>query len=379
MEVNILNIVIHIILVSLILKVSTFISQKLQSDKYFVSVAYIAVLLLFILKLVLHTIFSYDIVFSPFIERVLVTTFLFGIGYQIGAIYLKNHWKRMINLLVLCTFSLLLLKISSQLFDGYWLSTLLDSIFFAYNNDLRLMVVSHERLEQVYIIAMAQTALLFFLTPIFLCIIERKLEKSKSRTLNLQIHPKTTPINKNMFMFLSIILLSILIVTIKISFFLNSPLFIYDYVISMILGFTLSKWGQKHLSKEEEVERNTSIQKLGTFALYGFLITSVYQITENYWTVLGIEFIYAFLIKFILIGAIIFIFVTTFMKSLSYEETLVAIVAGWTFTQGSPYICMHGMRSAVNKVGAAPNVLLIVPPVILWLVNYVHLFIYFLW
>lgn len=378
MEVNILSIVIHIILVSLILKISTLINQKFQSDKYFISIAYIAVFLLIILKLVLFTIFSYDIVFSPLVERILITIFLFGIGYQIGAIYIKKHWKRMINLLVFCTFTILLLKISSQLFDGYWLSPLFDSIFFAYNSDLRLMVVSYERLEQVYVIAMTQTALLFFLTPIFLFIIEKKL--GKSRSYNLQIEQKkNTPLNKKYFLFLTIILLSTLIVTIKMSYSSNSPPFIYDYVISMILGFALSKWGQKHLSKEQGAERNTSIQELGTFALYGFIVTSVYHITENNWTTIGIEFIFAFLIKFILIGVIIFILVTKFMKSLSYEETLVAIVAGWTFTQGSPYICMHGMRSAVNKVGAGPNVLLIVPPVILWLVNYVHLFIYFLW
>jgi Na+/glutamate symporter len=39
----------------------------------------------------------------------------------------------------------------------------------------------------------------------------------------------------------------------------------------------------------------------------------------------------------------------------------------------APVICMHGMRTVVNKYGPAPNVLLIIPPVILWFVNYIQL------
>jgi ESS family glutamate:Na+ symporter len=53
--------------------------------------------------------------------------------------------------------------------------------------------------------------------------------------------------------------------------------------------------------------------------------------------------------------------------------TEIETAAGWTFMLNTPVVCMHGMRTAVNRIGPAPYVLLIVPPVILWMVNYIHL------
>ncbi|UII54158.1 hypothetical protein LS684_10630 [Cytobacillus spongiae] len=119
------------------------------------------------------------------------------------------------------------------------------------------------------------------------------------------------------------------------------------------------------------MQNTEQVNQLGTIGLYLFIILTVYK-TSNLLTFFPFEHLLIIVSKSIIVGILSFSICLMLLRRFTEAERIVVIVAMWSFTLYAPVVCMHARRTAVNRVGPAPYVLLVVPLIILWLINYVH-------
>lgn len=326
------------------------------------------IIIAIISNLFLSITFSID----PFMERIFVSVFLFSIGYQIAISFTKMYLKRLLILTGLCTLILVSLHGFAYFFVDE-LKWLVGPIMFAFNDELFYRIVTDiDEISFIYFWAKIQMLLIFVLTPIFLLLVAY-FHPKKDTSTSININEVITIKGRYSF---TVIVTAIFSVYFKITWLGDTLPFIFDFVITMLLGIIVGLWSNKNLQKDTRMKLNTEFHQLGTFGLYGFIISAIYSVIFIDIQLFSWNFFLVVVAKTLIIAIITIFAVLRMFKHLTYYESIVAMVATWTFILNAPVTCMHGMRTAVNKYGPVPGVLLIVPPVILWLVNYIHLLLF---
>lgn len=148
----------------------------------------------------------------------------------------------------------------------------------------------------------------------------------------------------------------------------NICFFIFDFLISMSLGI-ITGLSIKYSVIRQKSDWVAASHVIGSFSLNGFIVYMILScasllLMEWSWEIAGLLFI-----KWLFISAVFIIVSKLIVKN---HEQSVLISACWAFTLSAPSACMNALNSVISKHGEAEEVVLIIPPVILWLVNYPH-------
>lgn len=348
---------------------ATKIVNHLNLQNLFISIPYIATLFLVPFSYLLYHFFYFEVTLPYFIERLSVTIFLFSIGFQIATIVNKKYFIRVFVLSLISIFSITTLHLISIPFPEY-LQIIVGSAFFAFTPFIMDSVTSTINKDFLVYWSNIQMALVFICTPIFLLLTNKVLKNEG----NLQHQKESLSITFSRLTIFAIAL-SMGFVFLTMKFMVLNAIFLHDFVFGLLAGLFL---GLMLKDKYMKTEKTTQLHQLGSIGLYVFIMASINEIAFVNHDLFSWHILVLMVIKTILIGFISFIVIIYFFKSLSFQEKLIATVAGWTFVLSSPVVCMHGMRTVVNKLGPSPYVLLIIPPIILWIVNYFHILILYL-
>ncbi|MGM7682894.1 hypothetical protein ACSVDA_12145 [Cytobacillus sp. Hm23] len=358
-------IAVSIILLILVMKFSESIVIKYGLQNYFVSIPFIGSVLMFIIS----AFFNDPLTFPLELERIMVTAFLFSIGMQMASVLNRKYISRLVALIIICALLITFLNVISYLLSGTdtWV---FSSIMFAFNIELVSTFVSEDDLTLVSYWCSIQMLLVFFITPIFLLLSRQFYSKDNLQDRHIGKKEKLhIPFTKESAYLLAIT--TMIVAVFKYHLFPNIP-FVYDFVLGMFIGLCNGLHllrTDMHLYKKKTEQH----QKLGTISLYGFIILNIYRSFMIDHSMFSLSILYLIIIKTVIIAILSIFIVHICFKKWTFSEKMVAAVAGWTFMLNAPVVCMHGMRTVVNRYGSSPYVLLVVPPVILWLVNYVHL------
>ncbi|WP_421379783.1 hypothetical protein ACOJQI_16260 [Bacillus salacetis] len=360
---------ISIIAIIIIYRISMTLSNFLNSQFFYISIPYIGSLL----GILLST-FVLPIELPDMMSRIFLTIFLFSIGYQTVPYLKKRFFIRMIWLIFVTALLMAGFEWISRFIPGEG-GELLGSIFFAYNENVLEMFVPSERLTYFQYWGHLQLLIVFFITPLFLYFFERVYRLSKKEVsqkesiLTFRAKDKGT-----LMIIIGLWLVALTVITLS-SFLKTENFFIYDFVLGMISGM-LFRLYQQRLNKPPAKKTLELVGMIGTLHLYIFIISTI--ITSSHFvslftgTYFDLNVFVLFLLKTIFLMMGMLLVLPKLIRKWSGSEKMVAAVAIWTFSLNAPVVCMHGMRTAMNKWGSAPHVLFIIPPVILWLVNYVH-------
>ena len=369
------SIIVSIMMLFLSLMLAVFLSDKLKSDTFLISTPLIGGILLATISLTLSYVFSFTLHIPYFIERIFITGFLFSVGYEISSIFNVRYLKQILKLSIICVILLFVMNGISYIFPAN-LKLYVGTSMFAWNNEIISKIIPNSQLiEYFQFWAFLQMMVLFMFTPIFLGLLEKKLGMIKNTiitsnrlpTYRFLIFPSKEQI--------IIYLFSSLIVLMKVYWIPESIPFLFDFVLSMFSGFLFYKICNAKPTKFQPNQQK--VKNAGTVGLYGFIIIQFNHIALLDWTIFKFDIFILLLTKTFIIGIVSYYGVKILRIRHNQHELMVAIVAGWTFTLNAPVACMHGMRTVVNKYGPS-EILLIIPPVILWLVNYIHLGIIYL-
>jgi hypothetical protein len=303
---------------------------------------------------------------SQLLVEVSIASFLFSIGIKIAFTYTLKHVR---NLILLFIFSIGIVTIMN---GTAWLvrsrsveySYLLSSLTFAWNDEWITRMTPLVKFENLFIYANLSLFIVLLLTPIVLrlmrnpAILEVRLHAGNIAVRNW--HPLAV-IAHAIFVGLAI--------WIK-QEYLNDVPFLFTFVISMSFGYMMGLWLRK-VPDERRIKDQwlPAIQELGTLSLYFFIISMVLLSSMGVWIYWSSADVIMAGLKVLFITAI---YVGLARRWANSCDRLVLISATWAFTLSAPVTCMNAMRSVVDRHGPAEDVLLLVPPVILWLVNYPH-------
>lgn len=360
--------------VFLIIIISQKISNSFNTNKFFVSIPLIGSLILIIVNQLILLFGSPPLQINPLVERLFVAIFLFSIGFQMALRYKKKHWVRIGILLIICLLLLTTLKLVVYRINDHLTQLVVGPYMFGYNIELLNRFIPSLYHDQFLTIVSIQMLIIFYLTPIFLLLIEKyyphflKAEAAKKKEHLIEaLWPRFIVLN------LIPLFVAVLSLVFKIYMVKEGIPFIFDFVFSMIIGYILGKFVVKKRNSNLDInEIAKQFNNVGTIGLYGFIIAIIYKASSISYSAELIPYILIIIIKTVIVAIVSLLVVRFFFRKFAFHDSLVAIIAGWTFTLSAPVLCMHGMRSVVNKYGPSPDVLLIVPPVILWLVNYVQ-------
>lgn len=369
------SIIVSIVMIFLSLTLATFLGDKLKSDTFFISAPLIGGILIATISLTLRYVFSFHLNIPYFVERIFITGFLFSIGYDMARIFNKRYIKHILQLSIICAILLLILDGVSYFFPTN-LKLYVGTFMFAWNNEIISKIVPDSLLiEDFQFWAFFHMMVLFMFTPIYLRWMEKKLGmiyNPISTANQLPIHRFLISPSKEQII---IYLLSGIIFLIKDGWVQESIPFLFDFVLSMFSGFLFYKISNAKTTRFQQNQQK--VKNAGTVGLYGFIIIQFNNIAHLDWTIFKFDIFLLLLTKTFIIGIVSYYAVSLLKISHNQHELMVAIVAGWTFTLNAPVACMHGMRTVVNKYGPS-EIILIIPPVILWLVNYIHIGIIYL-
>jgi UDP-N-acetylmuramyl pentapeptide phosphotransferase/UDP-N-acetylglucosamine-1-phosphate transferase len=132
-----------------------------------------------------------------------------------------------------------------------------------------------------------------------------------------------------------IIFLSFSFVLIKLYWLKDTLPFIFDFVLSMIAGFIYGKWTKRKQGQDKQHRNAKRLHHLGTLSLYGFIIATVQSVISLDWSYFDFAYFLVLVVKTLLIAVFSFLFVVLVLKKLSYNEALVAIVAGDVYVKCS--------------------------------------------
>lgn len=149
--------------------------------------------------------------------------------------------------------------------------------------------------------------------------------------------------------------------------------FLFDLVVSMGIGVGLGLYLRRRGQLQHPLVY--SLVNVGTWALFGFIVFMMLMATHEIWFH-GSWLITALLsIKLIVLSSILVILSKRFIRT---HKHLIWFGAAWAFILSAPVTCMNAMRTVTDQHNEADDVILIVPPVILWMINYPHYYI-FIW
>lgn len=343
--------------------------NKYRLQGWFISIPYLASIIALAVSYLLYTFYGISLSLPFFLQRLAVTIFLFSIGYQIALILGKKFMFRMGILIVVSLTGIAALKISSAALPA-GVGIIFGSSMFAYNIFLVEKITPVDFIDYLIYWSSLQMIIVFMLTPLFLLISKRHLFKREQNYHFVKrpiIETLHIPYNREVFLVMAA---SGLFVFITLQVNELNAYFLHDFVFGLILGvFT----GVIEKRRNLHTKKAAQLNQLGSIGLYVFIVSAINEFVFIRHELFDGTTLLLIFIKTILIGFLSLLVLSRFFRSLSPSEKLVACVAGWTFMLNAPVVCMHGMRTVVNLYGPAPYVLLIVPPVILWMVNYFHL------
>ncbi|WCK52956.1 sodium/glutamate symporter [Aneurinibacillus sp. Ricciae_BoGa-3] len=301
---------------------------------------------------------------SDDINHALLTSFLFFIGIKIGMIYEKKHGLRLVYLFLFSVFIILLLEgLVWILFrQSPFLIQLFGSSTLAWNQEWIERVLPYFP-EEHSVNTYYQITLLFvfLLSPIVIGLMRSFIPLQQTPQTNLTIR------NWNLLALILQATVTSIALWLKHAW-LSHILFLFDFVISMTFGMITGWLLRKITGKGRELFLRT-VQEIGIFSLYGFIIAMM-LVSASELFVHGSLLIIGLLFIKIIIVSLIYIGISR--KWAKNHRQLVLWSACWAFTLSAPVSCMNAMRSVVEQHGEADEVLFIVPPIILWLINYPH-------
>lgn len=338
-------------------------------ERFYISIPFIGSLL----TILIYLIFTLPLEVPQIIERGFLCVFIFSIGYQTVPFLKKKFIHRSIGLVFLTIFLITLMELLSKfLSDPY--QSLFGSIFFAYNRDLLRTVVDSQTVPYIEFWGSLNMILVYLMTPLFLSITEKTIKPDSS--FHLFIKKETFPFS---FKWTGVTVLTLWLLTLGLiwlsTLFEDHILFLYDFVFALVAGGLMRKAEEKYQKKSKK--RTHIIHQIGTLHLYLFIIVTItgqfHFLMDQYDTYFNVNIFFFILIKVVIIGGISIYSMKKCHSKWEGSELMVGAIAGWTFSLNAPVVCMHGMRTAMNKWGPAPYILFIIPPIILWIVNYIHL------
>lgn len=347
-----------------------FIDKNSQLTSRYVSPALVGGLVGSLILLIAVVVFKYTWQLPQLFERLLLTAFLFSIGIRIGLVYSWQHIRNMTYLLIIASVFLFILELTIQ-FGFHTYSKLVlsfGSSTFSWNNEWGLRIQPlFPREQKLWLYFQLSLFLVFLLTPFVLW-------RLQSFTTLAEVEHKGINIgNWHVLGLGAVVGVSFAAVWLKICY-LADVLFLFDFVISMTIGVMVGIM-LRRTNNNTHRQFVSTIQDIGLLSLDGFIIimilNSAYVILAQWsWVIFGL-----LLTKILIVTLIFVVIVSYWVKD---RRRLVLASAVWAFILSSPVTCMNAMRSVVSKHGEADDVLLLVPPVILWLVNYPH-YVIFLW
>lgn len=356
---------ISIMSLPIIYYISRSLARFFSSERYYLSIPYMGSTLAILLYMSQSQ--PFDI--PEIVERIFLSVFLFSIGYQTVPFLKKAFFYRSVGLVFLTMTLIASMELSSRFLDDPYRS-LFGSVFFAYNKDVLLYTFDSRVVPFIEFWGSLQLILVFAVTPFFLLFAERVIKPVSSF---LKEESAAFSVKDSGFLYVSL-WLGMLVLILLADLLKDHFLFLYDYVFAMAAGGivrVMERWSQMDTQKRARL-----IHQTGSLHLYVFIIITIteqfYSVTDDFHTYFQTNIFILILFKTVLMGVLSIYVVKKWQTSWDGSEMMVAAVAGWTFSLNAPVVCMHGMRTAVNKCGPAP-LLFIIPPIILWLVNYIHL------
>ncbi|WP_246938718.1 hypothetical protein [Bacillus pinisoli] len=366
--------IINLFFYSLCIIIAVRLVNHYQLQKLFISIPYLTVLITLPITFIVFKLFQIELTLPVVIQRFAITIFLFSIGVQIATILNKRYVKRIIYLSVITIISLFLLNLIAIPFPEY-LQVIVGPSMFAFNIFMINHVVSLEYRDFLLYWNSIQMFFVFLTTPVFLFlsnkILINRYPDVKDPPILLKENLSIKLTNENIVS----MMISIVIVLITMKLPVLNHLFLHDFVFGLITGFSFGLFQKKFFSQHEKV---THLHQMGNLGLYIFIISTINHVAFVHHTLLNLSILLVVIIKTILVAIISFLLIYYAFTTLSHKEKLVASVAGWTFILNAPVVCMHGMRTVVTTYGPAPYMLLIIPPIILWVVNYFHIIVSYL-
>jgi Na+/glutamate symporter len=303
---------------------------------------------------------------EPIAGRLLVTAFLFYIGVRMGLVYTIKHLKTLTLFMLFSIVLLVLFEALTWLFfrnDPELLMTI-GPMSFAWNDEWSgYLQNNYPDVNFVFHISLLYVLLL---SPLFIKFI------SKNKDLKYVEYNQNnigSPLAyRSIGLFISVIA-TFIAYGIKTNWFELAP-FMFDFVFSMAVGLLLGAGLRQKHSQHPTV---LSIMEIGTWSLYSFIVFMIITAVIHVWDEPNWYIASLLLAKHLIFFMIIVCISRIWVKNLQH---MVLASATWAFLLSAPVTCMNAMRTVTNRHGNADDIILVVPPVILWLINYPHYFIY---
>jgi Na+/glutamate symporter len=362
-------IVIHFIMVCALVFFGMRVERRWELSRYFISPPLLAGVAGTILLILLIKVTGHPLNLDPTLGRWLVTCFLFVIGFRIGMIYTWRHIRTLVVFTVLSTGLLVLLElISWALFNDHpILFATLGAMSFAWNDEW----LGHAQMYDANISIVFHTSLLlvFFFTPLIIRLFSRQASPPQEENLLSVSFP--IPLKWRVVGISLAVVVTFSACLIK-YYWLDRLSFLFDFVLSMGIGVGIGLMFRGSRSNHPLVQ---SIGSLGRWSLYGFIVVMILNASHEVW-LRGQWSIAGLLAAKLVVLSILFLGISRFL--VRNHHHLVWASATWAFTLSAPVTCMNAMRSVADRYGEADDVILVVPPVILWLINYPH-YLIFVW
>ncbi|MEQ6389955.1 hypothetical protein RZN22_11580 [Bacillaceae bacterium S4-13-58] len=359
--------ILSLILVCTVMGIGNWLSNKTKSQLYFISPPLISGIILFMITIVINRVFTIPLLVPNQLDRLFVSVFIFSIGVLMAFIYQRRHWLHLLYLSIGCGILLFFLQLIIFLVPSHFV-LYAGSYMFAWNDEILKLIVPLEDQNTFYFWAMVELFIIFITTPIYLRLLEKRLIKKVP--INIQSPPKLLSVKQPISILVILLSIGIVWLNDRINFVLP---FLFDFVFLGIIGYIFGRHMKQSWTKETVETINEHIQQIGSIGLYGFIIIQFHHVGILNWNLFDTKIFLFLIVKTFVLAIFIYIGIRWLFVYHSDNERVIVAIAGWTFILNAPVTCMHGMRSVVNKYGPAHNILLIIPPVILWIVNYIHL------
>jgi Na+/glutamate symporter len=302
--------------------------------------------------------------YETIVGRLLVTGFLFFVGFKIGMVYTLRHVRSLLLFSLLSVGLLFLFEIISwTLFRDrpMWLESL-GAMSFAWNDEW--MTFARQYDPDAPVVFHTSLLLVFLITPLVLRLLAGKVTEVRQTAVQHSL--------SSIWRTIGIVLVAAAALSaywIKI-LWLAHVLFLFDFVLTMGMGIGA---GLLFRGKREQRPLVFATQEVGKWSLYGFIVVMMITASHEVWQHGNGSITGLLTIKIVFLSMLALFLSRLFVRN---RKHLIWASATWAFTISAPVSCMNAMRTVADKHGEAEDVILVVPPVILWMINYPHYWIF---